>query len=92
MANEPTWQGGAAVTQPPPLAAAGDSCGSCPECGGAAVQVVTPEDGGAISEPVMGRRGQVNTRKVRPATFYACNACEWCSEFRPAAWGPSCPK
>lgn len=56
---------------------------SCPECGGQ-VERVRAEDGGCVEEPVMTPGGL--RRKVRPATFYACTACEWCSEQPAAAW------
>lgn len=53
--------------------------GRCPLCAAQTVRV-RAEDGGAIEDDTwFGRR-------VRPASFYACQACEWCSEGAPLAW------
>lgn len=54
---------------------------TCPQCGGEVEQVRMAE-GGCIEETVWTKGGL--RRKVRPATFYACTACEYCSERRPA--------
>lgn len=53
----------------------------CPECGGAVEYVNATRDGGAVEETVWTKGGL--RRKVRPASFYACTGCEWCSEFPP---------
>jgi DNA-directed RNA polymerase subunit RPC12/RpoP len=52
----------------------------CPQCGGA-VERVLAVDGGCIEETVWTKGGL--RRKVRPASYYACTACEWCSELAP---------
>jgi hypothetical protein len=54
----------------------------CPECG-AEAEKVRAEDGGKIAVLVVMRDGYQLRRDVRPATFYACTACEWCSEDKP---------
>lgn len=51
---------------------------TCPQCG-ADVERVRAEDGGCIEEPVIDRHMQLR-RKVRPASYWACTGCEWCSE------------
>ena len=81
----------ARATTAPRTARRDDRVGPCPECRGLdCVQVVTPEDGGAISELVYpSLRPTHPVRRVRPATYYACNLCEWCSELRPTEWGPA---
>ena len=57
----------------------------CPLCGGHVARV-----SGAVAEPVMGvmRDGSDSGRRVvRPAVFFACSECEYCSEL-----GPSLPR
>lgn len=56
----------------------------CPDCGGAVEYVNATRDGGAIEETVIGRDFGLH-RRVRPASFYACTGCEWCSELAPRA-------
>lgn len=58
--------------------------GPCPECGGQ-VERVRAEEGGVIEER---RFTSLNTWRMvaRPASFYACTACEWCSESAPFSW------
>jgi hypothetical protein len=58
--------------------------GRCPLCG-AQTERVRMEDGGAIEEPVLTPYNG-EARRVRLASFYACQACEWCAEAAPEAW------
>jgi hypothetical protein len=61
------------------------AAGRCPLCG-AQTERVRAADGGAIEEPMIsGVSGDI-VRRCRPATFYACPACEWCAEDAPEAW------
>lgn len=53
---------------------------ACPDCGGQ-VEKVTAAAGGVIEETVWTKGGL--RRKCRPATFWACTACEFCTEERP---------
>jgi hypothetical protein len=53
---------------------------TCPQCG-AGVDKVTPKQGGCIEETVVDPRTFRLSRKVRPATFWACMTCEWCEEI-----------
>lgn len=53
---------------------------NCPQCRGYVSRVLAI-DGGCIEETVCTKGGL--RRRVRPATFYACSACEWCSESAP---------
>jgi hypothetical protein len=50
----------------------------CPDCGGV-LEKITAEQGGAVEETVWTKGGL--RRKARPATFYACSGCEFCSEL-----------
>jgi ssDNA-binding Zn-finger/Zn-ribbon topoisomerase 1 len=49
----------------------------CPACGGALAKYH-----GAISDPIMNtiRGNHAILRRTRPATFWACGACEHCEE------------
>jgi heterodisulfide reductase subunit C len=54
----------------------------CPSCG-ASMELVKACDGGMIDEPYFPRyplRDQPLPRRSRPATFWACSACEHCEE------------
>lgn len=53
----------------------------CPECGGE-VETVRASEGGCIEFTVWSAKENGLRRRVRPATFYACGTCEWCSEDR----------
>lgn len=54
----------------------------CPQCSQPVEKVH-----GAIEETVFRkyplRNGDATRRRVRPAVFYACMTCEWCSETKP---------
>jgi len=47
----------------------------CPDCGG-----TMHKEHGTINEPVMLTLPPYRGRQSRPATFYACGACEHCEE------------
>lgn len=49
---------------------------ACPSCGG-----VMEKQTGTIEEPVM-KTGSTDriARRARPATYWACTACEHCEE------------
>jgi hypothetical protein len=60
---------------------------TCPDCGGE-VEQVRAEDGGKIADLIFDTSRQHHgrqLRRVRPATFYACVACEWCNERPPTS-------
>lgn len=55
----------------------------CPLCHGVLEHVSAFADGGMIAEPIMGRRrdrSDTGRLAIRPASFFACTACEWCAE------------
>jgi len=56
---------------------------TCPRCGGVDVERVAVKDGGCIEETVWTKGGL--RRKVRPSAFWACPACEFCTEYGPVA-------
>jgi hypothetical protein len=56
--------------------------GPCPLCGGQ-VERVRAQDGGAIERLVWTAPHGRICRVTRPASFYACARCEWCSETAP---------
>lgn len=60
--------------------------GRCPECG-SQTERVTAAAGGCIEDLYMtgSRTGELR-RVVRPASYYACTGCEWCSEDAPLEW------
>lgn len=47
----------------------------CPSCG-----ALMTKERGAVSEEVIATGVNVKKRVARPATFYACGACEHCEE------------
>jgi hypothetical protein len=54
----------------------------CPSCG-AGMELVKASEGGMINEPYFPThpiRGAALPRRTRPATFFACPACEHCEE------------
>jgi hypothetical protein len=63
-------EGAAAVAALPP----------CPECGGD-LEKISQADGGVIEETVWTQGGL--RRKCRPASYWVCTACEYCTERRP---------
>ncbi len=54
----------------------------CPLCGHPVEHVRALRDGGCIEEEVFCIDGRFR-RKVRPCSFYACMACDWCSVSAP---------
>lgn len=54
----------------------------CPDCGSVVEHV--PASEGMVEETYVRGMGMTTYRATRPAAFYACTGCEWCSEAPPA--------